>query len=543
MPRILAKEVSGNQLLAHGAMEAGVQFVTGYPGSPSTSVVDALKELAGDQLDIEWAINEKSAFYTAFGASLAGMRALLCLKSVGLNVALDSLMVSNLAAGDGGFVILVGDDPGGWGSQNEEDSRLLVAAAEIPLFEPSSLTEAGSLMRYAFDLSEQFRVPVAVRITRAMTKERIMAALPPFTEREQREVAFPREPDRFNVLPIHVVRMHQRLQATMQEIQALPGQSLLNGVEGRASQGVLAAGFAYHRLKEVLDQSNDPPLSILHLSTLNPLPEGQILEFLANLDSLLVLEETAPFIEIQAQALAQRAGLHLPVYGRSSGHLPGAGEIFGLHIVQALKALLPAWPWPALEQDGRTMPSRQPLCDDCPYIPTFQALLSVLERHGGRDAFVITGETGCMVRGQLPPWELLDAKYGMGSSIGLAAGIARTGVPQKIVALSGDSALLHSGLGELIDAAQAGINLLVVVLANETTALSGGQPHPGTAHDTQGRRRKPVDLYALAQAAGADLVYEVDPEERTSTEAALEEGLTSDGLAVVIARRACPMWE
>jgi indolepyruvate ferredoxin oxidoreductase alpha subunit len=189
------------------------------------------------------------------------------------------------------------------------------------------------------------------------------------------------------------------------------------------------------------------------------------------------------------------------------------------------------------------MPSRQPLCDDCPYIPTFQALLSVLERHGGRDAFIITGETGCMVRAQLPPWELLDAKYGMGSSIGLAAGLARTGVPQKMVALCGDSALLHSGLGELIDAAQAGIGLLVVILANETTALSGGQPHPGTSHDTQGHPRKPVDLYALAQAAGAEIIHEVDPEERKATEAALDDGLTSDRLAVVIARRACPMWE
>jgi indolepyruvate ferredoxin oxidoreductase alpha subunit len=337
--------------------------------------------------------------------------------------------------------------------------------------------------------------------------------------------------------------MHQRLQTTMQEIQAQPGQSLLNGIAGQGSQGVLAAGFAYHKLKEVLDQSQDPPLSLLHLGTLNPLPEGQIADFMRKLDAVLVLEETAPFIETQVQALAQRAGLHLPVYGRSSGHLPGAGEIFGHHIVEALTDLLPAWPWPIFEQDDRGMPSRQPLCDDCPYIPTFQALLSVLERHGGRDAFIVTGETGCMVRAQLPPWELLDAKYAMGSSIGLAAGLARTGVPQKIVALSGDSALLHSGLGELIDAAQAGISLLVVVLANETTALSGGQPHPGTLRDTQGRPRQPVDLYALAQAAGADMVLKVDPEEREATESALEEGLTSDGLAVVIARRACPLWE
>jgi indolepyruvate ferredoxin oxidoreductase alpha subunit len=189
------------------------------------------------------------------------------------------------------------------------------------------------------------------------------------------------------------------------------------------------------------------------------------------------------------------------------------------------------------------MPSRQALCDDCPYIPTFEALLAVMERHGGREAFVVTGETGCMVRSQLPPWKLLDVKYGMGSSIGLAAGLARTGIAQKIVALSGDSAFLHSGLGELIDAAQASIGLLVVILANKTTALSGGQPHPGTRHDAQGQRRKPVDLVALVRATGAGIVRTIDPEDTQATQAALEEGLASGGLAVVIAQRACPMWE
>ena len=173
----MPQEISGREIIAHGAMEAGVQFLTGYPGSPSTGVVDALNHLAGDQLSIEWAINEKSAFDAAFGASLAGVRVMLCLKSVGLNVALDSLMVSNLAAGDGGFVILVGDDPGGWGSQNEEDSRVLAAAAEVPLLEPSSVHDAHTIMGHAFGLSEQFRVPVVVRMEGTNVEEgrRILA--------------------------------------------------------------------------------------------------------------------------------------------------------------------------------------------------------------------------------------------------------------------------------------------------------------------------------------------------------------------------------
>jgi indolepyruvate ferredoxin oxidoreductase alpha subunit len=554
-------EITGSQALAYGAIEAAVAYVTGYPGSPATGVVDALLKLAGEGMRIEWAVNEKSAFDAAFGASLAGFRSLLCLKSVGLNVALDSLMVSNLAAGDGGFVILVGDDPGGWGSQNEEDSRPLVAAAEVPLLEPATLHDAQRVMVRAFDLSERFRVPVAVRITRALASEKAPYQPPPPAPRGtrpgaferqgalgrqgafERHGAFERQGDRFNVLPVHVVDFHRQLHRAIDGVQAVFEGPDLNREEGEGKQGVIAAGFAYQKLQEVLSKSGHPPLPVLGLSTIHPLPEQRIAGFLRQLDAALVLEETAPYVEIQVQALAQRAGLTLPVYGRLSGHVPREGELFEGQLAEALAALLPEWPWPTPGPGGRAMPSRQPLCEDCPYVPTFEALLAVMGRHGGRDAFVVTGETGCMVRSQLPPFELLDVKYGMGSSIGLAAGLARTGLPQRIVALSGDSALLHSGLGELIDAAQAGTGLLVVVLANETTALSGGQPHPGTAHDARGTARKPVDLAALAQAAGADSVRVVDPEDRQATESALEEGLALGKLAVVIARRACPRWE
>jgi indolepyruvate ferredoxin oxidoreductase alpha subunit len=536
-------QVSGSEALAYGALEAGLQFVTGYPGSPSTGTFEALLRLSGEEVRAEWATNEKSAFDAAFGASLAGVRALLCLKSVGLNVALDSLMVSNLAAGDGGFVILVGDDPGGWGSQNEEDSRLLVAAAEVPLLEPASLAEARSMMRQAFALSERFLVPVVVRITRALAVDE--AHLDPLAPRVPRHqpAHFQRQPERYNVLPIRVVDLHTRLQETMDAVRAEFEGTSWNGEQGEGHLGIIAAGYTQAKLMAILSQSGQAPLHILGLGTLNPLPEERIGRFLRGLNAALVLEETAPYVELQSQAIAQRAGLTLPIYGRTSGHLPRAGELFALDIAGALQALMPEWAWPSVGAQRRTMPSRQPLCDDCPYIPTFEALLNVMERHGGRDAYVVTGETGCMVRAQLPPWEIMDLKYGMGASIGLAAGLGRTGIPQRIVALTGDSALLHSGLGELIDAAQAGVRLLVVVLANETTALSGGQAHPATSHDARGTPRQPLDLAALFHAAGVDLVRIVDPEDSADTEAAFEESLAADRLAVVIARRACPRWE
>ncbi|MEJ2208908.1 MAG: thiamine pyrophosphate-dependent enzyme [Anaerolineae bacterium] len=544
--------ITGSEALARGALDAGVQMVTGYPGSPTTATVDALLRLAPPDVQIEWAINEKSAFDTAFGASLAGVRALLCLKSVGLNVALDSLMVSNLAPGDGGFVILAGDDPGGWGSQNEQDSRLLAASAEVPLLEPTSAAQARETMRQAFDLSEAFRLPVVVRITRALAGEAALATSGATeSPTPARPAVFRRQGERLNVLPIHVVDYHRQLQERLGRVQAAFENSDLNRVEGAGRLGVLVAGQTYHKLAQTLDQilaqdGTERP-AVFSLATLHPLPEERLSAWLQEREAVLVLEETAPYLEVQAQALAQRTGLALPIYGRKSSHLPGAGELFAPEISAALAALLPGRQWPApgeagLGEGGRPLPSRQPLCDDCPYLPALRALLATMERRGGRDQFVVTGETGCMVRAQLPPLEILDMKYGMGSSIGLATGLARAGIEQQVVALAGDSAFLHSGLGELIDADQAGANLLVVLLDNEITALSGGQPHPATGHSARGGPRRPVDLVALVRAAGVGSVRVVDPDRQDVLEAAFEKALQWQQLSVVIVRQACPRW-
>jgi indolepyruvate ferredoxin oxidoreductase alpha subunit len=541
-PRLPEETITGSVALARGALDAGVRFVTGYPGSPSTATVEALLRIAPPQVRIEWAINEKSAFDAAFGATLAGVRALLCLKSVGLNVALDSLMVGNLAGGDGGFVILAGDDPGGWGSQNEEDSRLLGAAAEVPVLEPQTAAEAQAVMAFAFDLAEVSRLPVVVRVTRGLTGERAPAGSWQPPDLVAAQGSFRRVPDRLTVLPVHVVAFHRAQQVALERVRTRFEASPWNRVEGQGARGVLAAGHMAHKLTRLLAGGTFPPLRVLSLSTLYPLPEAQVLGFLRQVEVALILEETAPFVEVQVQALAQRAGLAVPVLGRATGHVPGAGELFAPDLVAALRSLWPDWPWPEVEAAERTMPSRKPLCDGCPYEPALESLLVVMAHRGGRDAFVITGETGCMVRAQLPPWEILDVKYGMGSSIGLAAGLARAGIEQRIVALSGDSALLHSGLGELIDAVLGGVRILVVVLANQTTALSGGQPHPATPEDARGRARRAVDLAALCRAAGVEHLWMVDPEDRQATLAALEQGLAAEGVAVVIAERACPVW-
>ena len=557
----MTRLVSGAYALACGAIEASVSLVTGYPGAPATAVVDAILRLTSpNEVQVEWTSNEKVGIEVAFGASLGGMRSLLCVKGVGLNIALDPLMAFNLSGCNGGFVILVGDDPGGWGSQNEQDSRVLALAAELPLLEPASVSDARVAVRQAFGLSEEMGLPVIVRVTRAL----VLAEEKVEEERRTSEVLedlrslapppFQREFMRWVVLPINVVPYHLRLIQRLEVVQARFEDSPLNGVEGDGTQGVIAAGFAYRRLSDLLGGTVPPALRILRLGAFYPLPVNRVAAFLRTVESVLVLEETGPLVERAVRAAAQEARLTLPICGRDTGHVPRAGELFAPHIAAALNRFLFHLALPTEGESSRPRPSREPLCDGCPYIPTFDALTEVIAQFGGRDEVIVVGDPGCMVRAQLPPYELMDVKHSLGSSIGMAAGIAlsqtsagsvepsKRGAGKRVVALCGDSGFLHSGFGGLVDATRVGATMLVLILDNGTTALSGGQPHPASRVDARGRPRRAVDLAALAREAGAGMVRLVDLDRSEDIRTAIEMGMGFDGVAVVIARGRCVRW-
>lgn len=543
LSQLIEISVSGSQALAYGAAQAGVNLVTGYPGSPVTAAFEAFAKLADDPNRTFWAINEKSAADLALGVSLAGGRALLCVKSPGFNVALDTLMVANLAPGDGGLVILAGDDPGGWGSQSEEDTRPLVQALEIPMLEPATVQAAYSLLLRAFELSEKYNLPVVLRVIHALTVDqgviKVPAGLPPAVKPSP----FARRKDRWTVLPVQVVPLHQKLQQKMcaaaGELAAWPQPCQ----SGSLRRGVIAAGYAWSKLDSVLKNGEELALPVLGLEVLNPLPAGRIAEFVAGLDEVLVIEETAPVIETAVRSIAQQKHLPVSISGRMTGHLPGAGELDKTAIASALRRLLPDWPGPRLQPEPRSMISRKSLCEGCPYIPVYDALKELMDQHGGRDRYVVTGETGCLVRGQLPPWEMLDVKYSMGSSIGIASGMQRAGIPHRPVVLSGDSAFLHNGFGELIDAVRSGRDLLVIILDNNVTALTGGQPHPATQQEGTRGPSTQVNLESLIRAAGVEWLRLVDPRDEVQLNTALEEGLQAAGVRVVISRSPCVLYQ
>jgi len=544
----MSEPISGAYALAGGAIEAGLSLVTGYPGAPATAIVNAILQLTSpDKMWVEWTSNEKVAIEMAFGASLGGTRSLLCVKSVGLNVALDPLMAFNLSGCNAGLVILVGDDPGGWGSQNEQDSRALALAAEVPLIEPTSVSDAQEAVRRAFLLSEEMGLPVVVRVTRALVlAEGRVKTLDVSADPSLAPPSFQREFMRWVVLPINVVPYHLRLQRRLDTVRVRFENSPFNGVEGEGSQGIIAAGFAYQKLSDLLGGAVPPGLRLLRLGTFYPLPAERVRTFLKTVESVLVLEETAPLVERAVRSAAQEAGLTVPIYGRDSGHVSRAGELFAPQVAAALNRFLPRLALPEEGESGRPMPSREPLCDGCPYIPVFDALIEVITQLGGRDEVIVVGDPGCMVRSQLPPYELMDVKNSLGSSVAMAAGLAlsqtRSGTGKRVVALCGDSGFLHSGFSGLVDAVRVGATMLALILDNGTTALSGGQPHPASRVDARGRPRRAMDLAGLAREAGADRVRVVDLDRDEDIRPAIEMGMRADGVAVVIARGQCLRW-
>ncbi len=544
------RTLKGDRALAQGALAAGVGVVTGYPGSPATGVFDGcLEGTAPGQAHVQWAPNEKVAMEIAYGASIAGRRALVVLKSVGLNIALDPLATMALSGCHAGLVILLGDDPGGWGSQNEQDSRWMARVAEVPVVEPVSVEQSAALMAQAFVWSESLGVPVIVRIVGSLALAEGPVeepwCLPPFG------AGFLRKRDRWVVLPALVVGRHRSLHRKLRQIRELFEASPYDVAEGQGRVGVIAVGHTRAKVRRALGE--DAPVQVLGLASVWPLPEKALTRWLRGLERVLVVEEGGPFVEEQIRALAQRRGVRVAVLGRGDGSLPvddraipAEGELTEPAIAAGLKRLDPGLAKEVPSTAGRAMPSRVPLCDDCPYRPTFEALAAEMEANGGRNRHIVVGETGCMVRANLPPMRLFDVKYSLGSGLGLGIGLALGetapgGKGHRVVALLGDSSFFHTDINALPHAVQLDLPMLVVLLDNGTTALTGGQAHPGSANDARGAPQRVIDLAEVVRGCGIEPRV-IATDDVAALRAAFAEGLRGAGTRVVIARGPCPKY-
>jgi indolepyruvate ferredoxin oxidoreductase alpha subunit len=518
--------LSGNEAIALGAWEANVQYASAYPGTPSTEILEALSQYAG--LKAEWAANEKVALDAAAGAAFGGARAMAAMKHVGVNVAADSLMSLSYTGVRGGLVLVSADDPGAFSSQNEQDNRQYARFGKFPCLEPSDSEEARQFTRLAFDLSEEFQCPVMVRSTTRLShsKSPVEVHMPERPHALEPLPPFERHFDKYVIIPAIARRRHPEIERRLLRIAAWGETAPVNRVEwGSRSLGVITCGMAYQYVREVFKG-----YSILKIGMTHPLPKGLIRDFADQVEMLVVAEELDPFIEEQVRAMG------IDVIGKD--FFPLCGE-FTLATVRqvALKAGLPVAPGPDQVEgvDEIKIPSRPPaLCPGCPHRAFFY--------HMGRfkSKTVISGDIGCYSMGVLPPFEAMDMLISMGASIGMAHGFRQAGGQEKVVATIGDSTFFHGGLSPLANAVYNKSNIVVAVLDNRITAMTGGQQHPGTGITLQGQEGQPIDVAPLAQAMGVEHVWEVDAWDVMALSKTLRKALAVDeGPAVVVVKGAC----
>ncbi|MDP6777901.1 MAG: thiamine pyrophosphate-dependent enzyme [Candidatus Latescibacteria bacterium] len=529
------EEANGDRGLAWGALEAGVSVVTGYPGSPGTGIFEVLAE-AADRYGhaAEWCLNEKIALDVAAGASQGGRRAIVCMKSVGINVALDTLMVLNMTGVHGGLVILMGDDPGAWGSQNEQDTRPLGPLSELPMLEPSTPLEGRRMVRWAFDLSEELRTVVIIRITRSFCAHR-QAQDPPPAPDERPSMAPDREPGRWISSLSNTVPNHRRLHQTLEEVRTRFEAAPFSEVHGSGRLGLLAGGFAATKLSEALAGADASALTVLRLGTLYPLPGERIGRFLEGCDEVVVFEEVDPYLEDAIKAIGYDRGTTPRIRGKRSGDVNWEGELFRWHIQAALDAHLPGFE-PSrryTEADwAQEKPYRVSHCAGCPYA----RILTVLREEAnalGLNPF-LAADPGCVVVAA----DQLDTKLCMGSSLGVARGLELAGVPERPVAIIGDSSFYHSSINALIHARTTGAHLLLVVLDNGGAMTTGGQGTPDRAPSADAG---PVaGIRDLAAACGVSSIWTVDDEDaEPQMRSTFRKALGDGGLGMLLVRKSC----
>jgi indolepyruvate ferredoxin oxidoreductase alpha subunit len=496
--------MSGNEAIARGAWEAGLVFAAGYPGTPSTEVLENLARY--EEVDAHWSTNEKVAFDEAVGAALGGARSMVIMKHVGLNVAADPFMVFPYAGTNAGFVVLVADDPGMYSSQNEQDSRYFAKMAKVPLLEPSDAAEARDMIKTAFEVSERFATPVMFRTTTRLAHTRGVVESGERTEVPRKE--FSRKASQY-AIPVYARFRRPELEEKLNRLRELAEDFEGNVIEeGDAQLGVVSHGIPYQYVKEVA-----PEATVLRLGMIYPLPEKRLRDFCARFDTVFVVEESEGFIQQEMASL----GI-LNVIGKE--RFTNIGELSADVVAAGLKGTpVP----PAFSQDVAILPRPPVLCAGCPHRGVFTTLKKL--------GVLVTGDIGCYTLGCLPPFDAMHTTFCMGASIGNATGFNKAG-EDRVVAVIGDSTFLHAGLPSVMSAAYNQVPTTTILLDNGTTGMTGQQNHPGTGHTLKGNPAPAVDYEALVRSLGVEHVAVVDPWDLEATEKAIESGLAHPGPAV-----------
>ncbi len=527
----------GNEAIVRGALEAGINMVSCYPGTPSSEVPDTFYRLrSSERYVMEYSVNEKVALEVGAGAALAGAMTLVTMKHVGVNVAADPLFTLAYTGSPGGLVLLSADDPGCHSSQDEQDNRNYAMMAGLPCFEPASAQEAKDMTRDALLLSRQYEQPVLLRTTTRINHLRggvTYGALPePAAIKE-----FHKNPGRFVPVPA-VARVRHGVQLkNLEAIREEAEKSLWNKVSGQGKIGIIASGISRAYVHDaMLNPALKDKFKVLELGFCWPLPERLIAEFLRSVDTVLIVEELEPFLETQVRALAQRLSISVDIRGKNQ-IFTRQGEYSTSLVARGLAEVLGVnldMPEPAADEK---LPGRPPtLCAGCSHRAVYYAVQRVFG-----DEAVYSSDIGCYTLGMAPPLKSADFLYCMGSSISAGSGFARFS-KKPVVAFIGDSTFFHSGITGLANAVFNQHNIIFVILDNGTTAMTGHQPNPGVTGEVLGQTCNQLDIEGFVRACGVCQVSTVKAYNLKAVTAALEEMKSQTGVRVLIAREPCVLF-
>lgn len=520
----MKKLLTGNEAIARGAWEAGLHVAAAYPGTPSTEILENMS--AYKEVYSEWATNEKVALEVAAGASIAGARALAAMKHVGLNVAADPLFTLAYTGVNGGLVVVSADDPGLFSSQNEQDNRYYAPHAKVAMVEPSDSQECLDYIKEAFTISETFDTPVLFRVTTRICHSKTLTELGERVELPVRE--YKKDTSKYVMAPASAKKrkyaVDERIRKMKEYSETTPLNRAVRGTDNKI--GIITAGVSYNHAREVFGDE----VCYLKLGFTWPLPEKKIREFAASVDRLYVIEENEPYIEDFVKTLG------ITCVGREK--LPWIDELTP-EVIRA--ALLPDSQTGAPYKIEVTVPPRPPvLCAGCTHRGFFYEV-------GKYKDVVVTGDIGCYTLGMVPPLSVTDTVICMGASVSAGIGFQkatlRAGRGEKVFAAIGDSTFFHSGITGLIDAVVNKSPIVVCILDNRITAMTGHQENPGTGKTLMGEPAHRVDLRALCAACGVkpENIRLVDPYRLEETKAAVKAGYEAEEPFVIITTSPCAL--
>ncbi len=529
----------GNEATVRGALEAGVGLASTYPGTPSSEIGDVFSRIAADAgMYFEFSTNEKVALEVAAAAAASEVRSFTFMKHVGLNVASDSLMSVAYTGVEGGMVILSADDPSMFSSQNEQDNRHYARLANIPMVEPSNPQEIMELMKYSYQLSEKFKLPVLMRTTTRVSHMRGVVKTGILGEKKKKGF-FKRDPKRFVPVPSTAMVMHKILVEKMEKLKNVTNNSPFNKEFDRKGKvGVITSGGAFNYVMDAVDE-NHLNVNVLKITLSYPFPDELVLEFIEDLETVLVVEEVDPIMEKEVLSIIGENGLKKNVHGKLDGTLPMIYEYSPNIILNAMEKIF--------NKDLKTydistceipIPERPPtLCPGCPHRAAYYSVKNAVKSLKIENVIYPT-DIGCYTLGVASPYNAADYLLSMGSSIGTSCGFSKA-TDQSVISFIGDSTFFHAGIPPLINAVHNKNNFVLVILDNRTTAMTGGQPHPGLPVDGMGWEAPEISIEEIVKATGVKFLRTINPLSVKKSQEIFEEAIEFKGVSVVISKHPC----